>query len=89
MSKNRGAPVVITRKQKRWNKTGHLLAFALTGGMSAPITAARAAQVAHYNGVTKKLVAESEQAGRFSESDHERARRAGQQAMEKLARNGS
>jgi hypothetical protein len=60
--KKKGAPVVITRKDKRLNKTGHGLAFILTGGMSSVYTATKAATNAGYNARTRKLVAENEQA---------------------------
>jgi hypothetical protein len=58
--KKRGAPVVITRKDKRLNKTGHTLAFMLTGGLSGAYTAAKAATNAGYNARTRKLVEASE-----------------------------
>jgi hypothetical protein len=51
--------VVITRKDKRLRKGWHLLAFALTGGASAPVTAARAATNAAYNSRTRKLAGPS------------------------------
>jgi hypothetical protein len=56
MSRKR-APVVITRKDKRLRKGLHLFAFALTGGMSAPVTAAKAGTNAAYNARTRKLAA--------------------------------
>jgi hypothetical protein len=55
----RGAPVVIVRKDKRLNKTGHLLAFMLTGGASAVVTAGKAATNAGYNARTRQLQAEA------------------------------
>ena len=60
--RKKGAPVVITRKDKRLNKTGHLAAFVLTGGTSAVYTAAKAATTAGYNARTRKLQREAEQA---------------------------
>jgi hypothetical protein len=54
MSK-RNAPVVIIRKDKRLHKGGHLLAFMLTGGMSAPISAAKAVTNTRYNARTREL----------------------------------
>lgn len=60
MGRKRGAPVVITRKDKRINKTGHLIAFGLTGGLSGAYTATKAATNAGYNARTRKLIAESE-----------------------------
>jgi hypothetical protein len=60
--KKKGAPVVITRKDKKLNKTGHGLAFILTGGMSSVYTATKAATNAGYNARTRKLVAENERA---------------------------
>jgi hypothetical protein len=59
MGKNK-TPVVITRKDKRLKKGLHLLAFALTGGASAPVTAAKAATNAGYNSRTRRLQAEAE-----------------------------
>jgi hypothetical protein len=47
--------VVITRKDKRLKKGWHLLAFALTGGTSAPISAAKATTNALYNERTREL----------------------------------
>ena len=46
--RKKGAPVVITRKDKRLNKTGHLAAFVLTGGTSAVYTAAKAATISFF-----------------------------------------
>jgi len=60
MGKNK-TPVVITRKDKRLKKGLHLLAFALTGGASVPVTAAKAATNAGYNARTRELQAEAEQ----------------------------
>jgi hypothetical protein len=51
----RKPPVVIVRKDKRTRKGLHLLAFVATGGMSAPVTAARVAANAGYNARTRKL----------------------------------
>ena len=59
--RKKGAPVVITRKDKRLNKTGHLAAFVLTGGTSAVYTAAKAATNAGYNARTRKLVAAADE----------------------------
>jgi hypothetical protein len=59
--RKRGAQVVIVRKEKRMNPLTHLAAFALTGGMSSVVSAARAAQVASYNARTRKLQEQSEQ----------------------------
>jgi hypothetical protein len=53
--KKKGAPVVIARKDKKLNKTGHLIAFALTGGASSVYTATKAATNAGYNARTRKL----------------------------------
>jgi hypothetical protein len=61
MRKKKGAPVVIVRKDKRLNKTGHLIAFALTGGTSAAYTAAKAATNAGYNARTRKLQVQAEE----------------------------
>lgn len=57
MSRKKNAPVVITRKDKKLNKTGHLLAFMVTGGTSSVYTAAKAATNAGYNARTRKLQA--------------------------------
>ena len=51
--------IVITRKDKRLFKTGHTVAFLLTGGTSAAYTAAKAATNAGYNARTRNLEAES------------------------------
>jgi hypothetical protein len=59
--KKKGAPVVITRKDKKLFKTGHLAAFALTGGAAGIYTAGKAATTAGYNARTRKLQAESEE----------------------------
>lgn len=67
MGKNK-VPVVITRKDKRLNKLGHLLAFAVTGGTSGAYTAAKAGSNAAYNARTRKLQAEAEEAGQRRES---------------------
>jgi hypothetical protein len=58
--KKKGAPVVVTRKDKKLNKTGHGLAFILTGGMSSVYTATKAATNAGYNARTRKLAARAE-----------------------------
>lgn len=58
MRKKNRAPVVIVRKDKRLNKTGHLLAFMATGGTSSVYTAARAAYNASYNARTRRLMGE-------------------------------
>lgn len=55
MARKNRAQVVITRKDKKLKKTGHLLAFALTGGTSSVYTAAKAATNAGYNARTRKL----------------------------------
>ena len=55
MSK-RSAPVVIVRKHKRLG-FGHVIAFALTGGASAGITAVKAATNAGYNARTDAMQA--------------------------------
>ena len=52
--------VVIVRKQKRMNPLVHLTMFAVTGGASSVVSAARAAQVAGYNARTRKMIEESE-----------------------------
>jgi hypothetical protein len=62
MGKKKGAPVVIVRKDKKLTKTGHALAFLLTGGTSSVYTAAKAATNAGYNARTRKLMAEAEAA---------------------------
>lgn len=60
--KNKGAPVVIVRKDKRVNhKLLHAIAFAATGGASSLVTAAEVANHAAYNARTRKLQAESDQ----------------------------
>lgn len=51
--------VVITRKDKRLNKTAHLAAFVLTGGASGIVTAAKAATNAGYNARTRQLQTEA------------------------------
>jgi hypothetical protein len=55
----RNPPVVITRKDKRLHKGWHLLAFMLTGGASAPVSAAKAGTNAAYNARTRKLAEQS------------------------------
>jgi hypothetical protein len=60
--KKKGAPVAIVRKDKKLNKTGHLIAFALTGGASSVYTATKAATNAGY----KRAYAE---AGRRSRAE--------------------
>jgi hypothetical protein len=47
--------VVIIRKDKRVHKKLHLLAFMLTGGASAAVTAVSATNAAAYNRRTRKL----------------------------------
>ncbi len=61
MRKKKGAPVVIVRKDKKLNKTGHLMAFALTGGVSSVYTATKAATNAGYNARTRKLMEQAEE----------------------------
>jgi hypothetical protein len=68
--KKKGAPVVIVRKDKRLNKTGHLLGFALTGGMSSVYTATKAATNAGYNARTRKLMEQAEDADETSQASH-------------------
>jgi len=60
MSRKNGAQVVITRKDKKLNKTGHLLAFMLTGGASSVYTATKAATNAGYDARTRELQRRSE-----------------------------
>jgi len=48
--------IVIVRKQKKLHRGAHLLAFVLTAGASAPISAAAAASNAAYNAETERLV---------------------------------
>lgn len=60
MARRNAAQVVITRKDKRLNKTGHLLAFALTGGTSGIYTATKAATNAGYNARTRELQRQAE-----------------------------
>jgi hypothetical protein len=60
MARNR-TPVVIVRKDKRLKSGRHLLAFAVTGGLSGVYTAARAASNAGYNARTRRLQREAEQ----------------------------
>jgi hypothetical protein len=67
MKKNK-TPVVITRKDKRLHKGAHLTAFVLTGGMSAPISAAKAGTNAAYNARTRKLAAEADGAQQGEEA---------------------
>jgi hypothetical protein len=55
MRKKNRTPVVITRKDKRHHKLGHLFLFAATGGMSAPLQVAQAARTASYNARTRQL----------------------------------
>jgi hypothetical protein len=55
--RKKNAPVVIVRKDKRLHKGWHLLAFMVTGGASAPVTAAKAATNTSYNARTRKLAA--------------------------------
>lgn len=47
--------VVIARKHKRLHSGLHILAFVLTGGASAPVTAARVVANASYNAETARL----------------------------------
>jgi hypothetical protein len=47
--------VAIARKDKRLHKGWHLFAFVLTGGASAPVTAAKAVTNAGYNARTRQL----------------------------------
>jgi hypothetical protein len=64
MSRKKGAPVVITRKDKRIrHKLTHAIAFAVTGGASGIVTAAEAANHAQYNARTRRLQAAAGQAG--------------------------
>jgi len=58
--KKKGAPVVIVRKDKKLKKTGHLLAFMVTGGASSVYTATKAATNAGYNARTRKLMEQAE-----------------------------
>jgi hypothetical protein len=55
MSRKKNAPVVIIRKDKKLHKGAHLAAFLLTGGLSAPISAAKGATNVSYNARTRKL----------------------------------
>jgi hypothetical protein len=59
VSRNR-TPVVIIRKDKKLKYGLHLLAFALTGGASAPISAVKAASNAGYNARTRELAAQAD-----------------------------
>jgi hypothetical protein len=61
MSRKRSAPVVIIRKDKRLHKGAHLAAFMLTGGLSAPLSAVKAATNVSYNARTRKLQKQSEE----------------------------
>jgi hypothetical protein len=54
----KNAPVVIVRKDKKLHKGLHLFAFLATGGMSAPVSAAKGATNAGYNARTRKLAAQ-------------------------------
>lgn len=66
--------VVITRKYKRLHKGAHLIAFMLTGGASAPVTAARLATNAAYNNETARLAAPARsRRGKVKLTDEERA----------------
>lgn len=56
----RGAPVVIVRKDKRLHKGAHLVAFALTGGASGIVTAAKSGTNAAYNTRTRRLAEQAE-----------------------------
>jgi hypothetical protein len=62
MGRKNKAPVVIVRKDKRLNRTGHVLAFMLTGGTSSVYTASKAATNAGYNARTRRLQAQAEAA---------------------------
>jgi hypothetical protein len=62
--------VVIVRKDKRLRKGLHLLAFVATGGMSAPVTAAKAATNAGYNARTRKLASGGEDAQAEFRAEH-------------------
>jgi hypothetical protein len=84
-----GAPVVITRKDKRMSKLGHGLAFALTGGTSMLYTAAKGASNAAYNARTRELQRQAEEAQRepsVSQAEHDRAIADGQAFMARLER---
>jgi len=72
MSK-RNPPVVIYRKSKRLNRPAHIAAFLLTGGMSAPISAAKAATNAGYNARTRELAARAEAEDYLDEMDGQSA----------------
>lgn len=66
--------VVVARKRKRLHRGVHLAALLVTGGMSAPVTAARAATNAAYNAETARLAAgPSRPRKRVKLSDAERA----------------
>jgi hypothetical protein len=94
VSRKKKAPVVIIRKHKRIKPWRHIAAFALTGGTSSVVTAARAVQVSSYNARTRKLMEQGDDElepqargdgdDEFTAADHERARRAGEAAMRKL-----
>jgi hypothetical protein len=61
MSRRRGAPVVIVRKDKKIkHKVLHAFAFAATGGLSGVVTATEAANQAAYRARTRKLQADAE-----------------------------
>jgi len=65
--------VVIARKHKRLHRGAHLVAFALTGGMSAPVTAARVVANASYNVETARLAGPRAARKRVKLTDEERA----------------
>lgn len=58
--KNKGAQVVITRKDKKLGKIRHGIAFAVTGGASGIYTAAKAASNAGYSARTRKLAEQAD-----------------------------
>lgn len=62
--------VVITRKDKRLHKGWHFFAFVLTGGASAPVTAAKAATNRSYNRRTEQL---SERSAKVTWTEEEKA----------------
>jgi len=84
MGRKKNAPVVVVRKDKRLRKGLHLAAFALTGGASGIVTAAKAGTNAAYNARTRKMAAAAEETPGVTEADHERARAAGQRYMAML-----
>jgi hypothetical protein len=62
MSRKNTTPVVIVRKDKRLHGGAHLAAFALTGGASGIVTAAKAGTNASYNARTQRLAAQAGEA---------------------------